>query len=94
MMDPTILLLLVPLALLVLPGIRIVPEAHRAVVLRLGRFYGVLGPGLHWILPGLDRVLRVELSRVLPAWQTLSEADIESRLRQLTVTGQLSTSQE
>lgn len=92
MVGPTIaLLLLALLALPVLQGICIVPEAQRVVVLRLGRFRAILGPGLHWILPGVDRVIRVDLGRSLPDWQSLAEPELQDRLRQLAVTGQLPT---
>ena len=35
---------------------RIAQQWERAIVLRLGRFTGLRGPGLFWILPFLDRV--------------------------------------
>ena len=35
---------------------RVAPQWERAVVLRLGRFTGLRGPGLFWIIPLLDRV--------------------------------------
>ena len=35
---------------------RIAEQWERAVVLRLGRFVGLRGPGLFWILPFVDRV--------------------------------------
>lgn len=37
-------------------AVRIVPQARRDVVERLGRFKRVLGPGLNVIVPGIDRV--------------------------------------
>ncbi|MHA1616781.1 MAG: SPFH domain-containing protein [Candidatus Njordarchaeales archaeon] len=44
-----------------LSGIRILPEYERAVVFRLGRLVGVKGPGLIWIIPGIDSIQRVDL---------------------------------
>ena len=35
---------------------RIAQQWERAVVLRLGRFVGLRGPGLFWIVPFVDRV--------------------------------------
>jgi regulator of protease activity HflC (stomatin/prohibitin superfamily) len=35
---------------------RIAQQWERAVVLRLGRFVGLRGPGLFWIVPFIDRV--------------------------------------
>ena len=37
-------------------GIKILGEWDRAAVLRLGKFYGIKGPGIIWIMPMLDRV--------------------------------------
>ena len=36
---------------------RIASQWERAVVLRLGRFVGLRGPGLFWVIPLLDRVV-------------------------------------
>jgi regulator of protease activity HflC (stomatin/prohibitin superfamily) len=48
----------VGLALAVLVGLmpRVANQWERAVVLRLGRFRGIHGPGLFWIVPFIDRV--------------------------------------
>src|SRR5258706_14689099 len=35
---------------------RIAEQWERAVVLRLGRFVGLRGPGLFWVIPFVDRV--------------------------------------
>ena len=35
---------------------QIAPQWDRAVVLRLGNYTGLRGPGLFWIIPGIDRV--------------------------------------
>ena len=53
---------IVPGVLLALGGVilmqspRIAQQWERAVVLRLGRFVGLRGPGLFWIVPFVDRV--------------------------------------
>ena len=39
-----------------LSGVRIAQEYERGVVFRLGRFIGVRGPGLFWVIPlGIER---------------------------------------
>ena len=54
-----------PIAIMAIVGVilmqspRIAEQWERAVVLRLGRFVGLRGPGLFWIVPFVDRV---------PAW--------------------------
>jgi regulator of protease activity HflC (stomatin/prohibitin superfamily) len=39
--------------------IRIVPQATAVIVERLGRYSRTLEPGLHWLIPFIDRVRRV-----------------------------------
>ena len=45
-------------------AIRILPEYERGVLFRLGRFAGTRGPGLFFIIPGVDRLVRVSLRTV------------------------------
>lgn len=40
---------------------RVLREYERAVVFRLGRYKGVKGPGLVWLIPLVDRIVRVDL---------------------------------
>lgn len=40
----------------ILAGVRIVPQSQKYVVERLGRLRSVLGPGINFIIPFLDRV--------------------------------------
>lgn len=53
---------LVPLIVMALAGIvlmqspRVASQWERAVILRLGRFIGLRGPGLYWIVPFIDTV--------------------------------------
>jgi regulator of protease activity HflC (stomatin/prohibitin superfamily) len=51
---PVIVMAIVGIILMQAP--RIAEQWERAVVLRLGRFVGLRGPGLFWILPFVDRV--------------------------------------
>lgn len=44
--------------------IKILTEYQRAVVFRLGRFTGVRGPGLIILIPGLEKMVRVDLRTV------------------------------
>lgn len=45
-------------------AIRILPEYERGVLFRLGRLAGLRGPGLFFIIPGIDRLVRVSLRTV------------------------------
>jgi regulator of protease activity HflC (stomatin/prohibitin superfamily) len=46
------------IALTLLLSLRIALQWDRAVVLRLGRFHGLRGPGVFWLVPFFDRVAR------------------------------------
>jgi regulator of protease activity HflC (stomatin/prohibitin superfamily) len=61
-----IALVLVVLFVVVLisSSIRILIEYERGVVFRLGRFAGVKGPGLRFIIPLVDRLIKVSLRTV------------------------------
>lgn len=45
-----------------LSGLRIAQEYQRGVVFRLGRFTGLRGPGLYWIIPlGIERSVTIDI---------------------------------
>jgi regulator of protease activity HflC (stomatin/prohibitin superfamily) len=59
--------LIFPVALIIMfiaSAVRILPEYERGVLFRLGRMVGVRGPGLFFIIPGVDRLVRVSLRTV------------------------------
>ncbi len=48
-----------------LTGLRIAREYQRGVIFRLGRFAGLRGPGLYWIIPlGIETSLSVDLRTI------------------------------
>mgnify|MGYP001340695842 CR=1 FL=1 len=53
------------LALLMMAGFRVLAEYERGVIFRLGRFNGVKGAGLKWIIPLVDRMVRVGLREIV-----------------------------
>ena len=55
------LLILVIIALIFLSGLRIAQEYQRAIVFRLGRFQGIRGPGLYWLIPILEKQQKVDI---------------------------------
>jgi regulator of protease activity HflC (stomatin/prohibitin superfamily) len=56
--DPFVTGVAVAAALAVLLAMRIALQWDRAVVLRLGRFHSLRGPGVFWMVPFVDRVAR------------------------------------
>ncbi|HKL69058.1 SPFH domain-containing protein [Salibaculum sp.] len=66
--NVVLLLLAVFVVICVLVGVKIVPQSEKFVVERFGRLRAVLGPGINFIVPFLDRVAhRISiLERQLP----------------------------
>lgn len=62
-MTPGLLILLVPLVLLLVSALKsfgINQEYQRGVLFRLGRLGTMKGPGWYWLIPFVDRVIRVD----------------------------------
>jgi regulator of protease activity HflC (stomatin/prohibitin superfamily) len=62
-----------------LSGIRVVQEYERGVIFRLGRLMGAKGPGLFFIIPILDRMVRIDLRTVtyeLPPQEIISRDNV------------------
>jgi regulator of protease activity HflC (stomatin/prohibitin superfamily) len=49
------------LIILLLSGIRVVTQYERGVVFRLGKYVGIRGPGLIYIIPFFERMVKVSL---------------------------------
>jgi regulator of protease activity HflC (stomatin/prohibitin superfamily) len=59
--------IIIPIALLVgfiLLGFRRVYEYERGVIFRLGKYSGIKSPGLKWILPFVDQMVKVDLRTI------------------------------
>lgn len=55
-----LIVLLVVLLLLIWPSVKIVKQWERGVLLRFGRFKGTRDPGLNFMLPWIDRMIKVD----------------------------------
>lgn len=49
------------IVLFILSGIKVLNEYERGVVFRLGRIIDPKGPGITWIIPGVDKLLKIGL---------------------------------
>jgi regulator of protease activity HflC (stomatin/prohibitin superfamily) len=59
---PFLDIIAVGLVLIALSGLRVAQEYERGVVFRLGRYKGLRGPGLYWIIPlNIERSVRVDI---------------------------------
>ena len=56
--------LIIFLLILAASAVKILREYERGVIFRLGRLIGAKGPGLFFIIPGIDKMLRVSLRLV------------------------------
>jgi regulator of protease activity HflC (stomatin/prohibitin superfamily) len=74
----TLLWVIVAVAVILLvSGLRIAQEYRRAVIFRLGRYKGLRGPGLFWIIPvGIERAVIIDIRReqYRPSSKRLSRA--------------------
>src|SRR5512132_3692393 len=52
---------IVLLIILVSASVKVVPEYQRGVIFRLGRVIGAKGPGLFFLIPIVDRMVKVDL---------------------------------
>ena len=61
-MFPILDVAIVGLIAVALTGLRVAQEYERGVVFRLGRYRGLRGPGLYWIIPlHIERAVRVDI---------------------------------
>lgn len=59
-LGPTAVVI-IALAIIILPAaLKVLPDWERAVVLRLGKFQRTTGPGIIFLIPYVDRALRVD----------------------------------
>lgn len=64
-------------------AIRIVQEYERGVIFRLGRVQGAKGPGLFFIIPWIDRMMKVDLRTItldVPSQEAISADNVTVRV--------------
>jgi regulator of protease activity HflC (stomatin/prohibitin superfamily) len=64
-MQLTAMVIVGSLAVLFVFGIRIITEYERGVIFRLGRYVEVKTAGFKWIIPGVDRMVRISLREIV-----------------------------
>ena len=85
-MDPstvsslvTPIIVILVLLILIAMAVRVVAEYERGVIFRLGRLIGAKGPGLFFIIPFVDRMVRVDLRVVtmdVPAQEVITKDNV------------------
>jgi regulator of protease activity HflC (stomatin/prohibitin superfamily) len=64
-------------------GVRILPEYERGVLFRLGRYAGIRTAGLRWIIPGVDRMVRIGLREIVmdvPAQEVITRDNVSVKV--------------
>ncbi|HET6667315.1 MAG TPA: SPFH domain-containing protein [Intrasporangium sp.] len=74
---------IVVLALLAVSSIRVLKEYERGVEFRLGRLRELLGPGMVLVVPGLDKLIRVDMRVVtltIPPQEVITRDNVPARV--------------
>jgi regulator of protease activity HflC (stomatin/prohibitin superfamily) len=81
--SPAILFLIIFLIIIATAAIKILREYERGVIFRLGRLIGAKGPGLIFIIPGVDKLLRISLRTValeIPPQDVITRDNVSVKL--------------
>jgi len=70
-------------AITIIISLKILREDERLVIIRLGRFFKIAGPGLAIILPFIDRGIRINLSKDFPGWRGWSKPELDEKIKAL-----------
>jgi len=83
-MDIVLIVIIALFVLMILSmAIRIVPEYERGVLFRLGRLVGQRGPGLFFIIPFIDRMVKADLRVVtmdVPSQEVITKDNVTVRV--------------
>lgn len=78
-----VIVLAVVVSAVAVASLRIVKEYERGVAFRLGRLRGPLGPGIVLVLPGIDKMVRVDLRTVtltIPPQEVITRDNVTARV--------------
>src|SRR4029450_819248 len=68
---------------LVLTGLKIWREYERAVVFRLGRLVGARGPGIIYVIPGIEKAIRLDLRTItmdIPSQDVITKDNVSLKV--------------
>ena len=80
---PGFLLPIVLLLVLLLSGFKVFREYERAVVFRLGRLQGARGPGIVYIVPLLEKAIRIDMRTItmdIPAQDVITKDNVSVKV--------------
>src|SRR5204862_333958 len=71
------------LAAFVLSGLKVLREYQRAVVFRLGRVVGARGPGVIYVIPGVEKAVRIDLRTItmdIPSQDVITKDNVSLKV--------------
>ncbi|MEM8860421.1 MAG: SPFH domain-containing protein [Chloroflexota bacterium] len=81
--GPLFLTFLIFVIVIVAAGIRIVQEYERGVIFRLGRVLGAKGPGIFFVIPVIDKMIKVDLRTItldVPTQEAITSDNVTVRV--------------
>jgi len=79
--------ILIPVVLIVIAivvsGVKVVSEYERGVIYRMGRYVGVKGPGMFYIIPMVDRMFKLDLRTItmdVPSQEVITRDNVPVRV--------------
>src|SRR6478736_9176189 len=78
-LGPVLIILVVAAGLFLMNAVRVVQEYERGVIFRLGRLVGARGPGLFFLIPGIERMVKVDLRVItmdVPAQEAITRDNV------------------
>jgi len=83
-MNPIVIgVIAVAVLIIIMMAVKIVTEYERGVIFRLGRLIGAKGPGLFFIIPFVDRMVKVDLRVVtldVPSQEVITKDNVTVRV--------------
>ena len=82
-MSPLLLIFVIPIGLWIISGLRVIQEYEAGVIFRLGRYAETKRAGLNWIVPALDRMVKVDLrtvTRDVPAQDVITRDNVSLKV--------------
>ena len=82
-MSTGVLIVVAILVVLFFLGVKVLQEYERGVIFRLGRFREVKAAGLKWIIPGVDRLVRISLREIVmdvPAQEVITRDNVSLKV--------------
>jgi regulator of protease activity HflC (stomatin/prohibitin superfamily) len=71
------------LAFLAFSGLKVLREYERAVVFRLGRLTGARGPGIIYVIPGIEKAVRIDMRTItmdIPAQDVITKDNVSIKV--------------